>query len=51
MTGMLPDLVDDDIPMNEGVMKPLEVVLPAGTMLSPRYPAAVIAVAMISGTS
>ena len=36
-------LVDDDIPMNEGVMKPLEVILPAGTMLSPRYPAAVIA--------
>ena len=26
-------LVDDDIPMNEGVMKPLEVVLPPGTML------------------
>ncbi|QPH55093.1 hydantoinase B/oxoprolinase family protein [Pontivivens ytuae] len=36
-------LVDDDIPMNEGVMKPLEVVLPQGTMLSPEYPAAVIA--------
>ncbi len=36
-------LVDDDIPMNEGVMRPLEVVLPPGTMLSPRYPAAVIA--------
>jgi 5-oxoprolinase (ATP-hydrolysing) len=36
-------LVDDAIPMNEGVMKPLEVVLPEGTMLSPRYPAAVIA--------
>ena len=36
-------LVDDDIPMNEGVMKPLEVVLPEGTMLSPEYPAAVIA--------
>lgn len=36
-------LVDDDIPMNEGVMKPLEVILPPGTMLSPRYPAAVIA--------
>ena len=31
-------LVDDDIPMNEGVMKPLEVILPPGTMLSPRYP-------------
>jgi 5-oxoprolinase (ATP-hydrolysing) len=36
-------LVDDDIPMNEGVMKPLDVILPPGTMLSPRYPAAVIA--------
>ncbi|MBB5516395.1 5-oxoprolinase (ATP-hydrolyzing) [Rubricella aquisinus] len=36
-------LVDDDIPMNEGVMKPLNVVLPKGTMLSPEYPAAVIA--------
>ncbi len=36
-------LVDDDIPMNEGVMKPLQVILPPGTMLSPRYPAAVIA--------
>lgn len=36
-------LVDDDIPMNEGVMKPLKVILPKGTMLSPTYPAAVIA--------
>lgn len=36
-------LVEDGIPMNEGVMKPLEVVLPKGTMLSPVYPAAVIA--------
>jgi 5-oxoprolinase (ATP-hydrolysing) len=37
-------LVDDDsIPMNEGVMKPLNVILPKGTMLSPQYPAAVIA--------
>jgi 5-oxoprolinase (ATP-hydrolysing) len=36
-------LVDDNIPMNEGVMKPLDVVLPKGTMLSPEYPAAVIA--------
>ncbi|HEU0223324.1 MAG TPA: hydantoinase B/oxoprolinase family protein [Paracoccaceae bacterium] len=36
-------LVDADIPMNEGVMKPLEVILPEGTMRSPRYPAAVIA--------
>jgi 5-oxoprolinase (ATP-hydrolysing) len=36
-------LVDENIPMNEGVMKPLEVILPRGTMLSPDYPAAVIA--------
>jgi 5-oxoprolinase (ATP-hydrolysing) len=36
-------LVDDAIPMNEGVMKPLEIILPSGTMLSPQYPAAVIA--------
>ena len=36
-------LVDDDIPMNDGVMKPLKVVLPRGTMLSPEYPAAIIA--------
>jgi 5-oxoprolinase (ATP-hydrolysing) len=36
-------LVDDAIPMNEGVMKPLDVILPKGTMLSPEYPAAVIA--------
>ncbi|MXU65257.1 hydantoinase B/oxoprolinase family protein [Oceanomicrobium pacificus] len=36
-------LVDDNIPMNEGVMKPLDVILPRGTMLSPDYPAAVIA--------
>jgi 5-oxoprolinase (ATP-hydrolysing) len=36
-------LVDDAIPMNEGVMKPLNVILPPATMLSPGYPAAVIA--------
>lgn len=36
-------LVEDDIPMNEGVMKPLDIVLPPRTMLSPEYPAAVIA--------
>jgi 5-oxoprolinase (ATP-hydrolysing) len=36
-------LVDDAIPMNEGVMRPLDVILPPGTMLSPRHPAAVIA--------
>ena len=36
-------LVDDDIPMNAGCLKPLEIVIPEGSMLSPRYPAAVVA--------
>jgi len=36
-------LVDDDIPLNAGCLKPLEVVLPEGSMLRPRYPAAVVA--------
>jgi 5-oxoprolinase (ATP-hydrolysing) len=36
-------LVDDEIPMNEGCLKPLEIIIPAGCMLSPRYPAAVVA--------
>ena len=36
-------LVDDEIPMNAGCLKPLEVVIPEASMLSPRYPAAVVA--------
>jgi 5-oxoprolinase (ATP-hydrolysing) len=36
-------LVDDDIPMNAGCLKPLEVIIPEGSMLNPRYPAAVVA--------
>jgi 5-oxoprolinase (ATP-hydrolysing) len=36
-------LVDDEIPMNEGCLKPLSIVLPEGSMLNPRYPAAVVA--------
>jgi 5-oxoprolinase (ATP-hydrolysing) len=36
-------LVDDDIPMNGGCLKPLGIVIPAGSMLNPRYPAAVVA--------
>ncbi len=36
-------LVDDDIPMNEGCLKPLEIFIPEGSMLRPRYPAAVVA--------
>ncbi len=36
-------LVDDEIPMNAGCLKPLHIVIPDGSMLSPRYPAAVVA--------
>jgi 5-oxoprolinase (ATP-hydrolysing) len=36
-------LVEDDIPMNAGCLKPLRIVIPAGSMLDPRYPAAVVA--------
>jgi len=36
-------LVDDDIPMNEGCLEPLDLVIPEGSLLSPQYPAAVVA--------
>ena len=36
-------LVDDDIPLNDGCMRPIEIVIPDGSMLSPRPPAAVVA--------
>ena len=36
-------LVDDEIPMNEGCLKPLEIIIPEGSMLNPGYPAAVVA--------
>jgi 5-oxoprolinase (ATP-hydrolysing) len=36
-------LVDDEIPLNAGCLKPLEVLIPEGCMLRPRYPAAVVA--------
>jgi 5-oxoprolinase (ATP-hydrolysing) len=36
-------LVDDDIPLNAGCLKPLDVRIPKGCMLSPEYPAAVVA--------
>lgn len=36
-------LVDDDIPLNAGCLKPLELIIPEGSMLNPRYPAAVVA--------
>ena len=36
-------LVGEDIPLNDGCLKPLEVVIPAGSFLSPRPGAAVVA--------
>jgi 5-oxoprolinase (ATP-hydrolysing) len=36
-------LVDDMIPLNEGCLKPLEIVIPEGSMINPVYPAAVVA--------
>ena len=36
-------LVDDDIPLNGGCLKPLKIITPQGSMLAPRAPAAVVA--------
>ncbi len=36
-------LVDDDIPLNAGCLKPLEITIPTGCLLNPGYPAAVVA--------
>ena len=36
-------MVDDDIPMNAGCLRPINIVIPQGSMLSPDYPAAVVA--------
>ncbi|MBU6484884.1 MAG: hydantoinase B/oxoprolinase family protein [Betaproteobacteria bacterium] len=36
-------LVDDEIPMNAGCLKPLSIIIPEGSMLNPRFPAAVVA--------
>ena len=36
-------LVDDEIPMNAGCLKPLDIVIPGDSMLRPGYPAAVVA--------
>ncbi|HJV80273.1 hydantoinase B/oxoprolinase family protein [Noviherbaspirillum sp.] len=35
-------LVDDDIPLNAGCLKPLHVIIPEGSMLNPHYPASVV---------
>jgi 5-oxoprolinase (ATP-hydrolysing) len=36
-------LIDDDIPLNDGCLRPLSIVVPERSMLAPEYPAAVVA--------
>jgi 5-oxoprolinase (ATP-hydrolysing) len=36
-------LIADDIPLNAGCLRPLQIVVPEGCMLNPRAPAAVVA--------
>ena len=36
-------LIDDAIPMNDGCLRPIRLVVPDGSMLNPNYPAAVVA--------
>jgi 5-oxoprolinase (ATP-hydrolysing) len=36
-------MVNDEIPMNAGCLRPIRIIVPEGSMLSPKYPAAVVA--------
>ncbi|NUR45799.1 MAG: 5-oxoprolinase [Sphingomonas sp.] len=36
-------LIDDVIPMNDGCLRPIRLVVPEGSMLNPKFPAAVVA--------
>ena len=36
-------MVEDDIPMNAGCLRPIKIIIPENSMLSPKYPAAVVA--------
>jgi 5-oxoprolinase (ATP-hydrolysing) len=36
-------LIEEEIPMNEGCLEPLDIRIPRGSLLSPEYPAAVVA--------
>ncbi|UCZ56988.1 hydantoinase B/oxoprolinase family protein [Desulfurispirillum indicum] len=40
---VLRTLVQDNIPLNDGCLKPIQLIIPQGSMLSPTYPAAVVA--------
>lgn len=36
-------LIDEAVPMNDGCLKPIDIIVPDGSMLRPRFPAAVVA--------
>ena len=36
-------MVDDDIPMNAGCLRPIKIIIPKKSMLTPEFPAAVVA--------
>lgn len=36
-------LVADEIPLNDGCLRPLKMIIPPGSMLAPEYPAAIVA--------
>lgn len=36
-------LIDEDIPLNDGCMRPITLIIPPGSMLDPQHPAAVVA--------
>ena len=40
---VLRTLVADDIPLNDGCLEPIELIIPEGSLLSPVHPAAVVA--------
>jgi 5-oxoprolinase (ATP-hydrolysing) len=40
---VLRTLIDDEIPLNEGCLRAVDLIVPDGCMLNPHYPAAVVA--------
>jgi 5-oxoprolinase (ATP-hydrolysing) len=36
-------LIDDEIPLNAGCLRPIKLIVPEGCLLNPKYPAAVVA--------
>ena len=40
---VLRTLVEDDAPLNDGFLRPVTLIVPTGSMLNPRFPAAVVA--------